>query len=83
MSYRIQVHPDARSFLRTLAPHVVPQLGHALAELAEAAALGTPPDADEVRVDGCVMRLAVDHGNRLLRVLGIEEGELHAPALQA
>jgi hypothetical protein len=73
MSYRIQVHPEAGSRLRTLAPHVVLRLGHSLAELAEAVAPGSSPDAAELRVDDCVMQFVVDHGERLLRVTSVDE----------
>jgi hypothetical protein len=76
MSYRIHVHPEAGSRLRTLAPHVVLRLGHSLAELAEAAAPGSAPDAAELRVDDCVMQLVVDHGERLLRVTNVDEGSV-------
>ena len=79
MSYRIQVQPEAGSLLRTLAPHVVLRLGHALAELAEAIASGSDPEADELRVDDCVMQFVVDHPERLLRVVHIEERASLAP----
>lgn len=71
MSYRIQVHPEAGSLLRTFAPHVVLRLGRALAELAESIAIG--PDESELRVGDCVMQFVVDHAERLLRVVHVEQ----------
>jgi hypothetical protein len=79
MSYRIQVHPDAGSLLRTLAPHVVLGLGHSLAELAETISDGGDPEGDELRVDDCVMQFVVDHAERLLRVVHIEQREALVP----
>jgi hypothetical protein len=73
MSYRIQVHPEAGSLLRTLAPHVVLRLGHTLAELAETVSFGDGRDGDEVRIDDCVMQFAFDHTERLLRVVRVEQ----------
>jgi hypothetical protein len=83
MSYRIQVHPEAGSLLRTLEPHVVLRLGRALAELAESLTAGNDPGGGEVRVDNCVMQFAVDHAHRLLEVIHIEQSEpvlAYAPA---
>jgi hypothetical protein len=80
MSYRIQVHPEAGSLLQTLAPHVLLRLGRALADLAEALASGEEFVASEVRVDDCVLRLVVDHAQRLLEVIRIEHSEAVAPA---
>ena len=80
MSYRIQVHPEAGSLLRTLAPHVVLRLGRALAELAEAIASGEDAEENELRVDDCVMRFVVDHAERLLRVVHVEQRAPLAPA---
>jgi hypothetical protein len=80
MSYRIQVHPEAGSLLRTFAPHVVLRLGRALAELAESIAIGQDPDADELRIDDCVMQFVVDHAERLLRVIHVEQRTLLAPS---
>ena len=80
MSYRIQVHPDAGSLLQTLAPHVLLRLGRALADLAEALASGEDIGASEVRVEDCVLRLVVDHAQRLLEVIRIEQREAVAPA---
>ena len=80
MGYRIQVHPEAGSLLQTLAPHVLLRLGRALAELAEALASGEEDGASEVRVDDCVLRLVVDHAQRLLEVIRIEQREAVAPA---
>lgn len=71
MSYRIQVHPDAGTLLRTLEPHVVLRLGRALAELAEGISSGAP-DAEELQVDNCVLRFVIDHAHRLLEVIQIE-----------
>jgi hypothetical protein len=79
MSYRIQVHPEAGSLLRTLAPHVVLRLGHSLAELAEAISDGGDPEGDELRVDDCVMQFVIDHAERLLRVVHIEQREALVP----
>ena len=75
MSYRIQVHPEAGSLLRTLKPHVVLRLGRALAELAESLTAGEPEGPGEVRVDNCVMQFVVDHAHRLLEVIHIEQSE--------
>lgn len=82
MSYRIQVHPEAGSLLRTLAPHVVLRLGHSLAELAELAeaiSIGDDPHGDELRIDDCVMQFAIDHAERLVRVTHIEQREALSP----
>ena len=62
MSYRIHVHPEAGSLLRTFAPHVILRLGRALADLAAALAEGSEPEASELLVDDCVMRFAVIRG---------------------
>ncbi|HYS10335.1 MAG TPA: hypothetical protein VEP66_16455 [Myxococcales bacterium] len=83
MSYRIQVHPEAGSLLRTLKPHVVLRLGRALAELAESLTAGNDQGQGEVRVDNCVMQFVVDHAHRLLEVIHIEQSEpaaAYAPA---
>jgi hypothetical protein len=72
MSYRILVQPEAGSRLRTLAPHVVLRLSQSLAELAEVAAPGNDPEADELRVDDCVMQFVIDHQERLLRVIRVD-----------
>ena len=79
MSYRIQVQPEAGSLLRTLAPHVVLRLGRALAELAESIAAGQDPERGELRIEDCVMRFVVDHAERLLRVVQVEQRELLVP----
>ena len=79
MSYRIQVQPEAGSLLRTLAPHVVLRLGRALAELAESIAGGQDPERGELRIEDCVMRFVVDHAERLLRVVQVEQRDLLAP----
>ncbi len=73
MSYRIQVLPEAGSLLRTLAPHVVLRLGRALAEVADALASGEDADGNELRVEDWVMRFAVDHAQRLLKVVHVEQ----------
>ena len=73
MSYRIQVHPEAGSLLRTLAPHVVLRLGRALADLAESIATGREAGENELRVEDCVMQFVVDHAERLLRVIHVEQ----------
>jgi len=73
MSYRIQVHPEAGSLLRTFAPHVVLRLGRALAELAEAISSGEDAPASELRIEDGVMRFVVDHAERLLRVVHVEQ----------
>jgi len=83
MSYRIQVHPDAGALLRTLAPHVVLRLGRALADLAESLAAGEDPGPGELRVDGCVMQFAIDHANRLLEVIHVEQREPAVPTYAA
>jgi hypothetical protein len=75
MSYRIQVHPEAGSLLRTFAPHVVLRLGQALAELAEAVAGGGHPESNELHIDDCVMQFVIDHAERLLRVVQVEQRE--------
>lgn len=80
MSYRIHVHPEAGSLLRTFAPHVVLRLGRALAGLAEALANGEDPEGAELHVDDCVMRFVIDHAERLLRVVHVEQ---RAPAYAA
>ena len=80
MSYRIQVNPEAGSLLRTFAPHVVLRLGRALAELAEAIASGEDAEENELQVDDCVMRFVVDHAERLLRVVHVEQRGALAPA---
>ena len=80
MSYRIQVHPEAGSLLRTFAPHVVLRLGRALAELAEALSSGEDMEGDELSVEDCVMRFVVDHAERLLRVVHVEQRAALQPA---
>ena len=75
MSYRIQVHPEAGSLLRTLKPHVVLRLGRALAELAESLTADDEAGPGELRVDNCVMRFVVDHAHRLLEVIQVEQAE--------
>jgi hypothetical protein len=75
MSYRIQVHPEAGSLLRTLKPHVVLRLGRALAELAESLTAADEAGPGELRVDNCVMRFVVDHAQRLLEVIQVEQAE--------
>jgi hypothetical protein len=80
MSYRIEIRPEAGSLLRTLRPHVVLRLGHALAELAETFSSGSESETDELRVDDCVLRLVVDHARRLLEVIAIEQVAVYAPA---
>jgi len=75
MSYRIQVHPEAGSLLRTLKPHVVLRLGRALAELAESLTAGDEIGPGELRVDNCVLQLAVDHAHRMLEVIHVELSE--------
>jgi hypothetical protein len=76
MSYRIQVHPEAGTLLRTLAPHLVLRLGRALAELAEAISVGDDPESDELCVEDCAMQFVVDHPERILRVTHLEQREL-------
>jgi hypothetical protein len=83
MSYRIQVHPEAGSLLRTLAPHTVLRLGRALAQLAESLAAGEDPGPGELHVDGCVMQFAIDHAHRLLEVIHVEQREAVVPAYAA
>ena len=80
MSYRIQVNPEAGSLLRTFAPHVVLRLGRALADVAEALASGEDAEGDELHVEDCVMRFVVDHAERLLRVVHVEQRGALAPA---
>jgi hypothetical protein len=80
MSYRIQVHPEAGSLLRTFAPHVVLRLGRALAEVAEALATGVDTEGNELSVEDCVMRFVVDHAERLLRVVHVEQRPQLQPA---
>jgi hypothetical protein len=80
MSYRIHVHPDAGSLLRTFAPHVVLRLGRALADLAAALTDGDEPDASELHVDDCVMQFVVNHAQRLLEVVHVEQREQLQPA---
>jgi hypothetical protein len=83
MSYRIQVHPEAGSLLRAFAPHVVLRLGRALAELADSLSGGEEFDADELRVEDCVLRFVVDHAERLLRVVTVEQSNELVPAWAA
>jgi len=78
MSYRIHVHPEAGSLLRTFAPHVILRLGRALADLAAALAEGSEPEASELLVDDCVMRFAVNHPQRLLEVVQVEQRDAAA-----
>ena len=80
MSYRIQVQPEAGSLLRTFAPHVVLRLGRALADLAEAIASGEDDGESELRIEDCVMQLVVDHAERLLRVVHVEQRAMLHPA---
>jgi hypothetical protein len=80
MSYRILVHPEAGSLLRTFAPHVVLRLGQALAELAEALANGEDAEGDVLHIEDCVMQFVVDHAERLLRVVHVEQREAAAPS---
>ena len=80
MSYRILVHPEAGSLLRSFAPHVVLRLGQALAELAEALANGEDADGDVLHIEDCVMQFVVDHAERLLRVIHVEQRETEAPS---
>ena len=80
MSYRIQVHPEAGSLLRTFAPHVVLRLGRALAELAESLAGGEDLDADQLCVEDCVMQFVIDHAQRLLQVVRVEQRPTLQPA---
>ena len=80
MSYRIQVHPEAGSLLRTFAPHVVLRLGRALADLAESLSSGEDADGNELHVDDCVMQFVVDHAERLLRVVHVEQRDALQPA---
>ncbi len=75
MSYRIQVHPEAGTLLRTLAPHVVLRIGRALADLAEAIATGEDTDGTELHVEDCVVQFVVNHAHRLLEVLHVEQRE--------
>ena len=75
MSYRIQVHPEAGMLLRTLPPHLVLRLGHALAELAEAVSVGSDPQDDQLQVDDCAIQFVIDHAERLLRVTHVEQRE--------
>lgn len=83
MSYRILVPPEAGSLLRTFAPHVVLRLGRALAELAESIAVGENPERSELRIEDCVMRFVVDHAERLLRVVDVEQRESMTPLYAA
>jgi len=80
MSYRIQVHPEAGSLLRTFAPHVVLRLGRALADLAEALSSGEDAGGDELRVEDCVMQFVIDHAEHLLRVVHVEQRALACAA---
>jgi hypothetical protein len=73
MSYRIQVDPEAAALLRTLRPHVVARLGRELAERAAILEDGGDLDADEVLVDDCRIQLCVNHADRLLEVIAIEQ----------
>ena len=83
MSYRIHVHPEAGSLLRAFAPHVVLRLGRALADLADALSSGEEFDADELRVEDCVVEFMIDHAQRLLRVIRVEQSAALAPAWAA
>jgi hypothetical protein len=75
MSYRIQVGPELGSRLRALQPHILLRVGRALAELAESQLSESDAAASELRVDNCVLRLVVDHAQRLLKVIQVEPGE--------
>jgi len=80
VSYRIQVQPEAGSLLRTFAPHVVLRLGRALGDLAAALADGEQPDGTELHVDDCGMQFVVNHAQRLLEVVHVEQREALQPA---
>lgn len=82
MSYRIQVRPEAGTLLRTLAPHLVLRIGRALAELAEAVAIGDETEGNELRIDDCVVQFVVNHAHRLLEVLHVEQREALVPAFE-
>ena len=73
MSYRIQVDPEAAALLRTLRPHVVARLGRELADLAAILEDGGDLDSDELLVDDCRVQLVVNHGQRLLEVVGVDQ----------
>ncbi|HUJ26474.1 MAG TPA: hypothetical protein VLW85_10670 [Myxococcales bacterium] len=80
MSYRIQVHPEAGSLLRAFAPHVVLRLGRALADLAAALADGDDLEDSELHVEDCVMQFVVNHAQRLLEVVHVEQRQSLQPA---
>jgi hypothetical protein len=80
MSYRIHVQPEAGSLLSAFAPHVVLRLGRALAELADTLSGGEEFDADELRVEDCVLRFVVDRAEQLLRVVAVEQRNELVPA---
>ena len=83
MSYRIQIQPEAGSLLRTLAPHTVLRLGHALADLADAIASGETPQETELHIDDCVLQFVVNHAHRLVEVVHVEQREQAAPSYAA
>ena len=80
MSYRIQVVPDASSLFRTLAPHVVLHLGHALGELADLLSAGGEVETDELRFEDWVLGFVVDRAHSLLRVVRVEQQALFVSA---
>jgi hypothetical protein len=81
MSYRIQVRPEAGALLRTLAPYVVLRLGRALAELADSIGATADGGVQDLCVDNCVVQFVVNHANRLLEVVHVEQREPVLPEL--
>ena len=78
MSFRVQVDPDAMVLLRSLSPHVVLQIGHALGELAETASAQQGPlllASGRMEVDGAVVLYDVDRAEETVRITHIEVRE--------
>jgi hypothetical protein len=78
MSFRVQVDPDVAVLLRSLSPHVVLQIGHALAELAETASAQQGPlllASGRMQVDGAVVLYDVDRTEQTLQIRHIEVRE--------
>ncbi len=72
MSYRIEIGAEARTLLRSFAPHVVLWLGRALAQVAEAREISEAGDPAELHIEDCVAYFAIDHARRVLHVMHVE-----------
>ena len=83
MIFRIEINPDTSAELRTLSPHVVLQLGHALGELAEAASSQEGPfqlASGTVEIDGGQVLYEIDHAGQTIRVTSLELRTTPEPA---